>query len=171
MPILTAITSVPTLPTSELPPQHSTHVIVPTQAIRDSHLSEQAIQDAHSAREVWANDQIHAIDDHEAKAFHMNAEALPDPHNYWLPNSYNDVIMHPNIWEGPIQKELAVMKKHRVWMAVDPPKGARLVKTCWTFMNKYDADRNLSGCKARLVAKGFTQIPGVDFFKTHASVV
>ena len=58
--------AVPTLPTSKFPPHHSTRVIIPTQAIRDSHLSEQAIQDAHSAREAWANDQIHAIDDHEA---------------------------------------------------------------------------------------------------------
>ena len=153
---LTDKLAVPTLPTSELPPCCSTHVIIPTQAIRDSCLSEQAIQNAHSTREAWANDQIHAIDNHEAKAFHTNAEALPHPHNYWLPNSYNDAMMRPNIWEGPIQKELAVMKKHGVWTMVDPPEGARLVKTRWTFVNKYNMDGNLSACKARLVAKGFT---------------
>ena len=32
---------------------HSTHVSIPTQAIRESHASEKAIQDAHAAGEVW----------------------------------------------------------------------------------------------------------------------
>ena len=83
----------------------------------------------------------------------MNAEALPDPHNYWLPNSYNDVMMCPNIWEGPIQKELAVMKKYGVWTVVDPPEGARLVKTHWTFANKYNADEIFLYAKLGLLQK------------------
>ena len=54
---------------------------------------------------------------------------------------------------------------------IDPPPDVCTIGTCWTFANKYNSDGNLSGCKARLVAKGFTQIPGVDFFETYASVV
>jgi Reverse transcriptase (RNA-dependent DNA polymerase) len=38
-------------------------------------------------------------------------------------------------------------------------------------MNKYDAGGRLVGRKARLVVKGFMQIPGVDYFKTYASLV
>ena len=63
------------------------------------------------------------------------------------------------------------MRKHRVWAVVDHPEAARLIKTCWTFTNKYNSDGNLSARKAQLVAKGFTQIPGIDFFETYASIV
>ena len=54
----------------------------------------------------------------------------------------------PDIWGEPIKKELDVMRKHRVWAVVDRPEAARLIKTRWTFANKYDADGNLSACKA-----------------------
>ena len=65
--------------------------------IKDSRASEQAIQDAHTAGEAWADDKIYAIDNHDAKAFHMDSKLLPDPQNYWLPNTYNEAMTHPNI--------------------------------------------------------------------------
>ena len=147
-------TTTPTM--ADLPLCCSTHTPIPMQAIRDSWASEQTIHDAYTTGEAWANDQLHAIDDHEAKAFQTEAKLLPDPLNYWLPNSYNKAMTHPNIWEEPIQRELEVMRKHGVWVVVDCPEAARLIKTHWTFANKYDADGNLSTRKAQLVAKGFT---------------
>ena len=80
-------------------------------------------------------------------------------------------MSHPDIWAELISKELNVMKMRNVWDIIDPPENACLVSTQWTFTNKYNADGNLIARKARLVAKGFTQIPGVDFFETYASVV
>ena len=63
------------------------------------------------------------------------------------------------------------MKDRKVWEEIDPPPDVHSIGIRWIFTNKYDSDSNLTGCKARLVAKGFTQIPGIDFFKTYASVV
>ena len=63
------------------------------------------------------------------------------------------------------------MKDRNVWKEINPPSDVHTIGTHWMFANKYDADGNLTGRKARLVAKGFTQIPGVDFFETYASVV
>ena len=100
-----------------------------------------------------------------------NTTSLPDPENFWLPNSYAEAMTRPDIWTGPIEKELKVMKDRNVWDEIDPPSDVRTIGTRWTFANKYDSDGNLTGRKARLVAKGFTQIPGVDFFETYASVV
>ena len=64
------------------PLRHLTHALIPTQAIVDSCASEQATQDAHTAGEAWADDKIHAIDNHKARAFHMDSKLLPDPQNY-----------------------------------------------------------------------------------------
>lgn len=79
--------------------------------------------------------------------------------------------MHPDMWSGPIEKELKVMKDRKVWDEIDPPLDVCTIRTCWTFTNKYDSNRNLTGCKAHLIAKGFTQIPGMDFFETYTLVI
>ena len=96
---------------------------------------------------------------------------LPDPGNSWLPSSYAEAMMCPDIWLGPIEKELSVMKDRKVWEEIDPPSNVCIIRTHWTFANKYDSNGELVGCKACLIAKGFTQIPGVDFFGTYASVI
>lgn len=100
-----------------------------------------------------------------------NFTPLPDPENFWLPNSYAEAMIRLDIWKGPIEKELSVMRDRGVWEEIDPPSDVRMIGTCWTFANKYNSDGNLTGRKAHLIMKGFTQIPGVDFFETYASVV
>ena len=96
---------------------------------------------------------------------------LPDPENFWLPNSYSEAMMHLDIWSGLIEKELKVMRDRNVWEEVDPPSDFCTIGTHWTFASKYDSNEELAGHKACLVAKGFMQIPGMDFFKTCALVV
>ena len=58
-----------------------------------------------------------------------------------------------------------------MWNIIDPPPDVCLVKTHWTFANKYNRDGKLDLQKARFVAKGFTQIPGVNFYESYASIV
>jgi hypothetical protein len=96
---------------------------------------------------------------------------LPDPGDFSLLNTYSEAMTRPDIWSGPIEKELNMMRDRKVWEEIDPPLDVHTIGTRWTFANKYDSDGNLTSRKARLVAKGFTQIPGVDFFETYASVV
>ena len=106
----------------------------------------------------------------ESMATTMNS-SLPDPKNFSLPNSYSEAMTRPDIWSGPIEKELKVMRDRKLWEEIDPPPDVRTIRTCWTFTNKYDSGGNLNGRKACRVAKGFTQIPSIDFFETYASVV
>ena len=90
---------------------------------------------------------------------------------FWLPSSHAEAMMHPDIWLGPTEKKLSMMKDRKVWEEINPPSNVCTIRTHWTFANKYNSNGELVGCKAHLVAKGFTQIPGVDFFETYASVV
>jgi Reverse transcriptase (RNA-dependent DNA polymerase) len=101
----------------------------------------------------------------------MSTTLLCDPENFWLPNSYAEAMTCPDLWLGPIEKGLKVMRDRGVWEEIDPFPDVCTIGTCWTFANEYNSNGSLTGHKAHLVAKGFTQIPGVDFFKTYASVV
>jgi hypothetical protein len=123
--------------------------------------------------EEWATNAESSADINSIQVFSTAAknEELPDPLNYWLPNSYSEAMTCLDIWEKPIAKELAVMDEWNVQDVIDPPTNARLVQTHWTFANKCDGDGNLTSRKARLIVKGFMQIPGGDFFETYTSVV
>jgi hypothetical protein len=136
---------------------------------------ERNVKEAASSGKKWATNNTSAGSGIlsayiESTAFTTTTN-LPDPSNFWLPNSYSEVMMHLDMWSGPIEKELKVMRDSNVWEEIDLPPDVCTIRTCWTFVNKYDSNGNISSHKARLIAKGFTQIPGVDFFKTYASVV
>ncbi|GLB39961.1 putative reverse transcriptase (RNA-dependent DNA polymerase) [Lyophyllum shimeji] len=90
---------------------------------------------------------------------------------HWFPRSYSEAMTRPDLWKEPMDKEIARMHERKVWTLVERPEGARTMKNRWVFANKYDENGLIIGRKARLVAKGFTQIPGVDFFESYASVV
>ena len=169
--------------------RRSTRNHKPSKAGADSIVSELAVEDARIAGEDWATDpntptanlttcdeetpELDLSDDNDSDVpiAYATSVPIPEPTNHWLPNSYAEAMTRPNIWQGPIDKELDVMKEREVWKVVNPPPGVRLVRTRWTFANKYNGDGALTTCKARLVAKGFTQIPGVDFYTSYASVV
>jgi hypothetical protein len=141
-----------------------------------SQASEREVGEAADEGKEWATDDVpsgiqSAYIESTALATTIAANSLPDPENFWLPNSYSEAMTRSDIWSGPIDKELGVMKDRGVWEEIDPPPDVRVIGTRWTFANKFDSNGNLTGRKARLVAKGFTQIPGVDFFETYTSVV
>ncbi|KAJ3492187.1 hypothetical protein NLJ89_g11265 [Agrocybe chaxingu] len=69
-----------------------------------------------------------------------------------------------------MQVEWGTMQHREVFTLADRPAGKNIVKPLWTFGYKYDAEGEITKRKARLVAKGYTQIPGLDFDQTYASV-
>ena len=142
-----------------------------------SQASERDVEEAARSGKEWATDTPPAgilsayVTSSALETTMVTVNLLPDPDNVWLPNSYSEAMTRLDIWSGPIEKELKVTKDRKVWEEVDPPPDVHTIGRCWTFTNKYDSNGNLTGRKARLVTKGFTQIPGVDFFETYASVV
>src|SRR5438105_1584374 len=69
-----------------------------------------------------------------------------------------------------MQEELNNFKRNEVWSLVERPK-QNVIGTKWVFRNKQDENGVVTRNKARLVAQGFTQIEGLDFGETYASVV
>lgn len=93
---------------------------------------------------------------------------LPDsqiPRNYW------EAMTRPDLWRPAMETEWAVLKERGVFELVDAPPDAHVIDSMWVYANKYNADGDIIRCKARLVAKGYTQIPGLDYDQTYASVL
>ena len=57
------------------------------------------------------------------------------------------------------------------YIRVKIPKDRVAINCKWVFHLKHDAEGKIVWHKARLVAKGFSQILGIDFFKTFAPVM
>ena len=81
-------------------------------------------------------------------------------------------------WDEAEQVELGVHEKNGTWRLVHkskmPPK-TRLIRTRWVYALKLKPDDTktmvIDKFKARLVAMGFSQIKGVDYMETFASVM
>ncbi|WVZ97598.1 hypothetical protein U9M48_043119 [Paspalum notatum var. saurae] len=69
-----------------------------------------------------------------------------------------------------MHEELNNFTRNEVWTLEAKPKGARVIGTKWVFRNKQDDEGNIVRTKARLVAKGYSQVDGIDFGETFASV-
>ncbi|EDR06651.1 retrovirus-related pol polyprotein [Laccaria bicolor S238N-H82] len=93
---------------------------------------------------------------------------LPDSQ---VPRSYWEAITRPELWKPAMDTEWGVLRERGVFELVDAPPEAHIIDSMWVFTNKYDANGNIIRRKARLVAKGYTQIPGLDYDQTYASVV
>jgi len=88
-----------------------------------------------------------------------------------LPKSAKDVEDSPrkNEWMKAIQSELNSLKERDVFEVVPTPP-RKLMKTKWVFTVKTEGEE-ITKFKARLCAKGYSQIPGIDYRDTYASVV
>jgi hypothetical protein len=57
-----------------------------------------------------------------------------------------------------------------VGLLVERPRGARVMGGKWVLTTKWDEFNEFEKRKARWVAQGFSQVPGIDFSDTFASV-
>ena len=66
--------------------------------------------------------------------------------------------------------ELQNLKSASTWEVVERPEGVNVVDSKWVFRLKKNEKGEIIKWKARLVAREFTQVQGVDYFETFASV-
>jgi len=66
--------------------------------------------------------------------------------------------------------EMATLEKAGTWCTIQRPYNKNIVGSKWVFHIKCKADGSIDKYKVRLIAHGFTQIYGVDFFKTYSLV-
>ncbi|GJZ38891.1 retrotransposon protein, putative, ty1-copia subclass [Tanacetum coccineum] len=89
-----------------------------------------------------------------------------------VPANYKAAMLDPDkvIWQGAMDEEMNSMKVNEVWIEVDPPPNAKVVRSKWLFKKKTDMDGEVHTYKARLVAKGCTQTYGIDYEETFSPV-
>ncbi|KAA0033149.1 gag-pol polyprotein [Cucumis melo var. makuwa] len=73
-------------------------------------------------------------------------------------------------WILAMQEELLQFERNQVWELVPKPPHANIIGTNWIFKNKADEQGRVIRNKARLVAQRYSQIEGLDFGETFASV-
>ncbi|CAM8954568.1 unnamed protein product [Rhodiola kirilowii] len=69
-----------------------------------------------------------------------------------------------------MNKEISALQMNNTWIITDLPVNQPLTTSKWIFRIKLKYDGSIERYKARLVAKGFTQIEGIDYNETFASV-
>jgi hypothetical protein len=72
-------------------------------------------------------------------------------------------------WVLAMQEELNNFMRNEVWHLVPRPN-QNVVGTKWVFLKKQDEHGAVTRNKARLMAKGYSQVEGLDFGETYASV-
>ncbi|RDB21876.1 Retrovirus-related Pol polyprotein from transposon TNT 1-94 [Hypsizygus marmoreus] len=160
-------------------PRRSGRIRIPTTAAREAEETEDRIREGAAQGLDWAHDDEalsnSAIATHSGRLDNTRVPlafaTIPENNVHWVPRSYSEAMTQPELWKEPMDKEIGRMHERKVWTLVERPKGARTMKNQWTFANKYNENGDIVSRKARLVAKGFSQIPGVDFFASYASVV
>ncbi|PKI37724.1 hypothetical protein CRG98_041875 [Punica granatum] len=73
-------------------------------------------------------------------------------------------------WRLAMADEIRALEDNDTWAVQSLPPGKKPIGCKWVFKIKRWADGTIERYKARLVAKGFTQIEGVDFHETFASI-
>ncbi|TYK07876.1 gag-pol polyprotein [Cucumis melo var. makuwa] len=81
-----------------------------------------------------------------------------------------DSAIKDEYWLIAMQEELLQFRRNNVWTLVSKPEGVDVIDTKWILKNKIDETRCVTKNKARLVAQGYTQVEGVDFDETFASI-
>ena len=77
-------------------------------------------------------------------------------------------------FEKAIGDELEALEKNRTWEVInrsEVPPGRNILRSKFVFDLKRGPGGEFIKFKARLVAMGYTQVEGIDYGETHASVM
>ena len=81
-----------------------------------------------------------------------------------------DKVLQDADWVNFMHEKPHQFVRNDIWELVLRPKGINLIGTKWIFKNKSDEHGTVIRNKSRLVAQGHTQVEGIDFDETFASV-
>jgi hypothetical protein len=73
-------------------------------------------------------------------------------------------------WVNAIHEELENFERKHVWTLVEPPRDVNVIGSKWIIKNKQGEYSEVVRNKACLVAQGFSQVEGLDFGETIASI-
>jgi hypothetical protein len=67
-------------------------------------------------------------------------------------------------------EEYQSIMKNDVWVIVPRSEGKSVVTSKWIYKIKYEVDGSVEKYNARFVARGFSQVEGIDYEETFATV-
>jgi Reverse transcriptase (RNA-dependent DNA polymerase) len=126
----------------------------------------------HGEEEVINKDNYRPIvfKAHLAAPIHPSGNAEYPYTSGSTPLTHKEAMQHKSIWQPAMEKEHDGLQAINAWTLVPKDKEMNIIGCKWAYTRKFNEESNWKP-KARLVAKGFQQIPGIDFFETHVSVV
>lgn len=85
------------------------------------------------------------------------------------PKSFSQASKDPN-WQEAMKREIHALESNGTWILTKLPPRKKAIESQWVYKIKFKPNGEVERYKACLVAKGYTQIKGVDFHETFASV-
>ena len=85
------------------------------------------------------------------------------------PSTFEEASQH-YVWQDVMMDKYHSVIKYDVWEIVPRPEGKSVVTSRWLYKLKHAADGSVEKYKARFVARGFSQVEGIDYDETFASV-
>ncbi|GJZ42260.1 putative ribonuclease H-like domain-containing protein [Tanacetum coccineum] len=125
---------------------------IPTLRIHNIHPQSQILGDPKSSVQTRSRVQQHS-----------GAHALEEPKKI-------SEALKDDSWVEAIQEELLQFRLQQVWILVDLPHRAKVIRTKWVYINKRDERGVVVRNKARLVAQGHRQEEGIDYDEVFAPV-
>jgi hypothetical protein len=88
------------------------------------------------------------------------------------PQSMDEALTRPDAdkWIAAAEEEIESLREHNTYEVVARPSERRVIGSKWVFRLK-DPESEQPRYKARLVAQGYSQVEGIDYDETRASVV
>jgi hypothetical protein len=73
-------------------------------------------------------------------------------------------------WVNAMHEELENFQRNQIWTLFDTPRDVSVTGTKWVFKNIQEEDGEVVRNMNHLVAQGYSQVEGLDFGETFASV-
>ena len=85
------------------------------------------------------------------------------------PSSFEEAVEEPT-WVDAMVEEYDSIVRNNAWEIFPRPEGKSVVGSRWIYKVKQATDGRVEKYKARFVARGFSQIEGIDYEETFASL-